>query len=140
MARTVVGLDIGGSGVRAAEFTVGRKARLRKFASVSLPEGVVKAGRVVDAEALSDALKELWGQGKFGTKEVVLGIANDGVLDDVYINDTAVPHALRVETRDLAGVHIHTDHLMAHIGQCCGLHQSHVANTKYRNFQDCLAS
>ena len=80
MARTVVGLDIGGSGVRAAEFTVGRKARLRKFASVSLAEGVVKAGRVVDPEALSDALKELWSQGKFGTKEVMIGLANDGVL------------------------------------------------------------
>ncbi len=80
MARTVVGLDIGGSGVRAAEFTVGRKPRLRKFASVSLAEGVVKAGRVVEAGALSDALEELWRQGRFGTKEVVLGIANDGVL------------------------------------------------------------
>lgn len=80
MARTVVGLDIGGSGVRAAEFTVGRKPRLRKFASVSLAAGVVKAGRVVEPGALSDALEELWRQGKFGTKEVVLGIANDGVL------------------------------------------------------------
>ena len=80
MARTVVGLDIGGSGVRAAEFTAGRKPRLRKFAAVSLAEGVVRAGRVVDADALADALKELWSQGRFGTKEVVLGIANDGVL------------------------------------------------------------
>lgn len=80
MTRTVVGLDIGSSGVRAAEFAVGRRATLRKFAAVALPEGVIRAGLVVDADALTAALKELWSQGKFGTKDVVLGIANDSVL------------------------------------------------------------
>jgi hypothetical protein len=39
MARTVVGLDIGSSGVRAAEFSLGRRTTLRKFAAVPLPEG-----------------------------------------------------------------------------------------------------
>jgi type IV pilus assembly protein PilM len=80
MTRTVVGLDIGSSGVRAAEFAVGRRSTLRKFAAVTLPEGVIRAGLVMDAEALTDALKELWSQGKFSTKSVVVGIANDAVL------------------------------------------------------------
>ena len=76
----MVGLDIGSSGVRAAEFVVGRRTTLRKYAAVSLPEGVIRAGLVVDAAALTEALKLLWGQGKFSTKTVVVGIANDSVL------------------------------------------------------------
>lgn len=80
MARTLVGLDIGTSGLRAAEFTVGRRTTLRKFATRPLPEGVVRAGGVVDADALTEELKALWSEGKFGTKTVALGIANTGVL------------------------------------------------------------
>ena len=81
MARTLVGLDIGSSGLRAAEFVLGRrKATLRKFATLDLPQGVVRAGAVVDPDALTEALKELWSQGKFGTKTVSLGVANTSVL------------------------------------------------------------
>ncbi|HYO39382.1 MAG TPA: type IV pilus assembly protein PilM [Nocardioidaceae bacterium] len=80
MTRTMVGLDIGGSGVRAAEFDVGRRATLRRFAAVALPEGVIRAGLVVDPDALAEALKELWRQGRFSSKNVVVGIANDAVL------------------------------------------------------------
>lgn len=81
MARTLVGLDIGSSGLRAAEFVMGRrKATLRKFASIPLPEGVVRSGAVVDPDALTEALQTLWSRGKFGTKRVALGIANTSVL------------------------------------------------------------
>jgi len=82
MSRTIVGLDIGTSGVRAAEFRLGRRSRpsLRKFASVPLPEGAVRGGAVVDDAAVSEALRTLWSLGKFSTKAVVMGIANDGVL------------------------------------------------------------
>jgi type IV pilus assembly protein PilM len=81
MARTVVGLDIGASGVRAAEFAVGRRTTmLRRFAAVELPEGAIRAGAVADPDALADALKELWSKGKFSTREVVFGVANDSVL------------------------------------------------------------
>lgn len=81
MARTLVGLDIGSSGLRAAEFAVGRRRpALRKFASLPLPPGVVRAGMVADPDALVDALKELWSTGKFGTRQVALGVANTGVL------------------------------------------------------------
>jgi type IV pilus assembly protein PilM len=80
MTHTVVGLDIGGSGVRAAEFDVGRRASLRRFAAVALPDGVIQAGFVVDPDALAEALKELWRQGRFSSRNVVIGIANDAVL------------------------------------------------------------
>jgi len=80
MTRTVVGLDIGASGVRAAEIAPGRRPSLRKYASIALAEGVVRAGHVVDSDALTDALRKLWLQGGFGTRDVVVGIANNGVL------------------------------------------------------------
>ena len=81
MARTVVGLDIGSSGIRAAEFTPGKRTpSLRKFASVELPAGAVRAGAVTDPDAVAEALRTLWGEGKFGTKAVALGLANASIL------------------------------------------------------------
>jgi type IV pilus assembly protein PilM len=82
MAHTVVGLDIGASGVRAAEFRLAarRKPHLRKFATCPLPEGAVSRGVVVDGAAVTQALRSLWSRGRFSTKTVVLGIANEGVL------------------------------------------------------------
>ena len=81
MTRTMVGLDIGSTGIRAAEFEMGRRTTsLRRFASVELPEGAIRSGTVADHEAVAVALRELWSRGKFSTKTVVLGIANEGVL------------------------------------------------------------
>lgn len=81
MPRSVVGLDIGSSGVRAAEFVGGRRrATLRRYAALPLPRGVVRAGSVVDADTLAQTLRELWRVGKFDTRTVALGIANAGVL------------------------------------------------------------
>jgi type IV pilus assembly protein PilM len=81
MTRTVVGLDIGSTGVRAGEFTVGRRTlSLRRFAAVDLPEGAIRAGTVADPEAVTQALRELWSKGRFSSRTVVLGIANDAVL------------------------------------------------------------
>lgn len=81
MARTLVGLDIGSSGVRAAEFTLGRRApTLRRFASAPLPQGVVRAGSVADKEVLAEALRSLWTEGGFDTRSVALGVGNAGIL------------------------------------------------------------
>jgi type IV pilus assembly protein PilM len=105
MARTLVGLDIGSTGVRAAELVPGRRrASLRRFASVPLGPGVVRAGAVVDSEALTEALRELWSIGKFGTKEVRLGIANSGVMVRQMVLDWMPPadfrQALRYQVQD----------------------------------------
>lgn len=82
MAHTVVGLDIGSSGIRAAELSGGgrRTASLHRFASVDLPAGAVRAGKLVDADAVTEALRELWERGRFSSRAVSLGVANDGVL------------------------------------------------------------
>lgn len=79
--RTAVGLDIGTSGVRAAELSYGRGGiTLEKFGQVALPEGAVRDGEVIDRPIVIDALKALWKGSGFTNKHVGLGIANQRVV------------------------------------------------------------
>lgn len=79
--RTAIGLDIGTSVVRAAEVSFGRGGlTLDKFGQVVLPEGAVRDGEVVDVEAVSDSLRQLWSATGFGHKRVVMGVANQRVI------------------------------------------------------------
>ncbi|GAB3598974.1 pilus assembly protein PilM [Kineococcus gypseus] len=79
--RTAIGLDIGTSGVRAAELSYGRGGvTLEKFGQVALPEGAVRDGEVVDRAAVVDALKTLWKASGFKGKKVALGVANQRVV------------------------------------------------------------
>jgi type IV pilus assembly protein PilM len=81
VASKVVGLDIGTSGVRAAELTLSKGgATLERFGQVALPPGAVRDGEVVDIDAVAEAVKQLWAQAKFSTKKVVLGVANQRVV------------------------------------------------------------
>ena len=76
-----MGLDIGTSGVRAAELSTGKGgATLERFGQVALPPGAVRDGEVVDAATVSQANKQLWAQAKFSTKKVVVGVANQKVV------------------------------------------------------------
>lgn len=120
MARTLVGLDIGSSGVRAAEFTLGRrKVTLRKFAELPLPQGVVRAGAVVDPDALTESLEALWKRGKFGTKTVALGIANAGVLvrqmDLEWMPPKDFRKALRYQVEDALPIPVDDANLDYHL-------------------------
>jgi len=77
----VVGLDIGTSGVRAAELTMGKgSTTLERFGQVALPHGAVRDGEVVDVDVVAGAIKQLWAQAKFSTKKVVVGVANQKVV------------------------------------------------------------
>ncbi len=79
--RPLVGLDIGTSGVRAAELSLGRTgATLEHFGQVVLPAGAVRDGEVVDVEAVAGAIKQLWGLAKLGSKKVVVGVSNQKVV------------------------------------------------------------
>ncbi len=79
--RSAIGLDIGTSGVRAAELSFGKgQVTLEKFGQVALPEGAVRDGEVVDTDAVATAIKQLWSHTKFGSKKVVIGVANQKVI------------------------------------------------------------
>lgn len=79
--RSAIGLDIGTSGVRAAELSFGKgKVTLEKFGQVALPEGAVRDGEVVNPDAVAAALKQLWAHTKFSSKKVIIGVANQKVI------------------------------------------------------------
>ncbi len=76
-----MGLDIGTSGVRAAELSLGKNgATLERFGQVALPPGAVRDGEVVDVDVVAEAIKHLWSSAKFSSKKVVLGVANQKVI------------------------------------------------------------
>ncbi len=79
--RTAIGLDIGTSGVRAAELSFGKGGvTLEKFGQVALPEGAVRDGEVVDPPTVADAVRQLWAHTGFSHKKVALGVANQRVI------------------------------------------------------------
>ena len=80
-ASTAIGLDIGTSGVRAAELAFGKNAiSLEKFGQVALPEGAVRDGEVIQPSAVAEAIKQLWEHAKFSSKDVIVGVANQKVI------------------------------------------------------------
>jgi type IV pilus assembly protein PilM len=79
--RTAIGLDIGTSVVRAAELSFGRGGlTLERFGQVVLPDGAVRDGEVVDVDAVSHTLRQLWSATGFGHKKVMMGVANQRVI------------------------------------------------------------
>ncbi|GIG35113.1 type IV pilus assembly protein PilM [Cellulomonas pakistanensis] len=88
MAKTrMIGLDIGTTQVRAAEVEImsgrgGRPARptLVRAGAVQLPFGAVRDGEVAEPSTVGTAIKQLWAQQKFGSKDVVIGVGNQRVI------------------------------------------------------------
>lgn len=94
---SVVGLDIGSTAVRGVELSAAKKNRpnLLRFHEVVLPPGAVSRGEVIDSEAVGKALKELWSEGHFKSRNVVLGTGNQHVL----VRDLTVPKMTLKEIR-----------------------------------------
>ncbi|MFB9377821.1 type IV pilus assembly protein PilM [Kineococcus gynurae] len=79
--RAVIGLDIGTSGIRAAQLSPGRDGVvLDRFAQVALPDGAVSDGEVVQAAPVVQAIKTLMRRGNFRGRDVALGVANQRVV------------------------------------------------------------
>jgi len=89
VATNLVGVDIGSTSLRAVELGAAGKAKpnLLRFHEIHLPEGAVIRGEVVEPEIVGPALKRLWSEGGFKSKNVVLGIGNHRVL----VRDLSVP-------------------------------------------------
>ena len=83
----VIGLDIGTTQVRAVEVQLGgggpvgkQRPTLVRYGDVPLPLGAVRDGEVEDAGAVSSALRQLWSDVKFSTRDVVIGVGNQRVV------------------------------------------------------------
>lgn len=87
MARNRVGLDIGSTGVRAAEVSLGDPPALLRAAQVGLERGAVESGEVKDPEAVTQAIRDLWQRGGFKSKQVTMGVANQRVV----VREVTVP-------------------------------------------------
>lgn len=78
-----VGLDIGATAVRAAEVSSGGRGgnvELIHYAEQPLPANAVRDGEVVDQAAVTRAIKALWTEGGFSTKDVIMGVGNQRVV------------------------------------------------------------
>jgi type IV pilus assembly protein PilM len=97
MAQVRIGVDIGSTGVRAAELSMRTiPPTLVRVAQVPVAEGAVSAGEIRDPGAVSDALKELWHRGKFRSKEIILGVANQRVV----VREVTLPWLTDKELRE----------------------------------------
>jgi type IV pilus assembly protein PilM len=76
--KTIVGLDIEAGSIAAAELRVNGAVRVSKYGVAPLAPGIFRHGEVVDTDALSDALKDLFSEHKF-SRNVRLGVANQRV-------------------------------------------------------------
>lgn len=104
MAISVVGLDIGSTGVRGVELSANGKTKptLIRSYEIPLPAGAVVRGEVLDPDAVGLALKKLWSQGGFKSKKVVLGTGNQGVI----VRDLTVPKMSIKHIRESLPYHV----------------------------------
>ena len=99
-----MGVDFGSKTVRAVELKNADRAKpvVVKFAEVSLPEGSVRRGEVLEVSTVSTALRRLWAAGKFSTKDVVLGMGGPRVLS----RELSMPKAPLVQMREALPFHV----------------------------------
>jgi type IV pilus assembly protein PilM len=105
MPRSILGLDIGTSSVRAAEVSIKSDSpTLERFASVALPRGAVSGGEVVDAALVTAAIKELISKGRFRVKRTAIGIANQKVvvrqIDMPFMEEEELRGALQFQAQE----------------------------------------
>jgi type IV pilus assembly protein PilM len=103
-SKALVGLDIEAGSVAAAEVGVNGHTAVGKFGIVPLGAGVFREGEVTDAEALAEALKELFAKGKL-SRTVRVGVASQRIavrtLRLPQINDKdELETAIRFQAQD----------------------------------------
>ena len=80
-AKSVVGLDIDTAEIRAVELSGSiQSPNLVKYGRIPLPDGVVREGMISNQEKVQEALDRLWYDAGFSSRDVILGISNQGVL------------------------------------------------------------
>src|SRR5438105_12260940 len=111
MAQRAVGLDVGTSAVRAVELVLGREqVTLTRFGQVALPPGGVRAGEVVDAPAVATAIRRLWRDAGFRSRQVITGVGNQRVVarqaDLPEIGEEDLRSALQFQAEELIPIPI----------------------------------
>lgn len=80
-SNVIVGIELDSHEIRAVELKGNKKkTKLSALGRLSLPEGLVKEGKILDPQALSLYLEKLWKESGFKSKEVLLGINNQDLI------------------------------------------------------------
>ncbi len=97
--KTVIGLDIEAGAVHAAEVAVNGHLSVKRAAAAVLEPGVVRDGEVVDTEALSRVLRDMFAEHKLD-RRVRIGVANQrAVVRVLELPPITDPKELEVAVR-----------------------------------------
>ena len=81
MKKSIIGLEMDSKEIRAVEIRGSIKnPEISAWGQIDLPEGIVKDGRVTNAQSLSIYIDKLINQNRFKSKNVILGINNQDVI------------------------------------------------------------
>jgi type IV pilus assembly protein PilM len=79
--KSVVGLDIGSSAVKAVELKAAGKAyKVAAFATEPVPPDSIVDGAIIDGTAVADAIRRLFEHKTFKTKEVAASLSGNAVI------------------------------------------------------------
>jgi type IV pilus assembly protein PilM len=80
--RTIVGLDIGSSAIKAAELKpTGKGYRVAAFGVYPVPPDAIVDGAIIDGVAVADAIRALFEQNKgFKSKDVCASVSGNAVI------------------------------------------------------------
>ncbi len=100
-----VGLDIGTDYIRVAQIKQSGSGNvLTAYGSVAMPFGAVVEGEIVDPDAVSGALKELWKRTGIRSKDVSIGVSNQKVvvrlIDLPYMERDELAGAIQYQAQD----------------------------------------
>jgi type IV pilus assembly protein PilM len=100
-----VGLDIGTDFIRAAQVkSTSSGPALTNYGMVAMPFGAVVEGEIVDPEAVSGALKELWRRFGFRLTDVAIGVSSQKVvvrlIDLQFMEREELAKAIQYQAQD----------------------------------------
>ncbi len=119
---SLVGLDIGSSGIRAVELTTSRRQQqpeIARAAWLDLPPGVLSEGTVLDPQALTNSIKKVWREGRFKSRRVAFAVPAAKVLtrqlDLPWMNSQEFRSALRYQVQGALPMDIDSVQLDYHL-------------------------
>ena len=95
MTKTRIGLEVTEESVRAIEVTLGRHPVVTACGEVALPADAAKDSEVLDRDAVALAVRTLWAQARFRSRNVVLGVGNRRILVREHSSPAMAPALMR---------------------------------------------
>lgn len=93
----VVALDLSRRGIRGVQIDAPYTSnpKISRYGAVSVPDGTIFDGEIIDERRATAAIKELWKSARFTTKRVTLGIANRKVV----VREMTLPNMPKAQRR-----------------------------------------